>query len=168
MNVILLNGPSSAGKSSIAKALKDRLQGSGEWRIIALDNYMTLPTDEPIWEDDVFDVMPGMCTEIARALADNQPVIVDHVMTSQRIYNAVMDAIGSAPCLKVLVTCDREVLLQRDKSRGDRFAGSAEASMTYLYPKSGYSITVDSSKASPEQIAEKILVSLQPPADNRP
>lgn len=40
MDIILLNGPSSAGKSSIARALKAQLAQRTGCRIIALDDYL--------------------------------------------------------------------------------------------------------------------------------
>ena len=54
LDVILLNGPSSAGKSSIAKALRQKLHESGNTAIISLDDYLQMSAYEPIWEDDVF------------------------------------------------------------------------------------------------------------------
>ena len=161
MKVILLNGPSSAGKSTIAHALKAKLDCTKKSIIISLDDYLTMTADEPIWEDDVYAVMPRMCRDIVRALAANQLVIVDHVITSQRIYKALMNVIGSVECLQVLITCDMETLRQREKNRGNRCAGSAESSMRYLYPKEGYQITADSGKSSPDQIVKEIMMCLQ-------
>ena len=53
-DVILLNGSSSTGKSSIAKALRQKLHDSGNSVIISLDDYLQMSANEPIWEDDVF------------------------------------------------------------------------------------------------------------------
>ena len=80
MNVILLNGPSSAGKSSIAKELKTILDTQGATEVIALDDYLDMASSESIWEDDVFTVMPGMCSDIAAALNNRRNVIIDHVI----------------------------------------------------------------------------------------
>ena len=41
--------------------------------------------------------------------------------------------------------------------RLDRCAGSAEASLRYLYPKAGYDLCVDSCEASPAALAEMII-----------
>ena len=57
--LILLNGPSSAGKSTIAGQLAQNLQYCGaEPVVISIDNYMKLEPGEEIWEDDVFEIMP--------------------------------------------------------------------------------------------------------------
>lgn len=51
MSMILLNGPSSAGKSSIARILADELAAAEgrKYRIISLDDYLSTMAQEPIW-----------------------------------------------------------------------------------------------------------------------
>lgn len=159
-DVILLNGPSSAGKSSIAKALRQKLPDSGSAVIISLDDYLQMSANEPIWEDDVFAIMPRMCEDIAAALRDGKTVIIDHVITSFRIWQALCNAVPGFQMKTVLVRCDVETLRRRETERGDRCAGSAEASLQYLYPKTGYDLCVDSSEASPAVLAEEIVNSL--------
>ncbi|MBR3382074.1 MAG: GNAT family N-acetyltransferase [Clostridia bacterium] len=160
-DVILLNGPSSAGKSSIAKALKQLLLDSGtDAVILSLDDYLQMSANEPIWEDDVFAIMPHMCEGIAAALRDGKTVIIDHVITSFRIWQALCNAVSGFQMKTVLVRCDVETLRRREAERGDRCVGSAEASGQYLYPKTGYDLCVDSSEASPAILAEKIINSM--------
>ena len=159
-DVILLNGPSSAGKSCIAKALRQKLRDSGRAAIISLDDYLHLSASEPIWEDDVFLIMPRMCEDIMSALQDGNSVIVDHVITSARIYRALTDALAGFQMKTVLVSCDVKTLRRREAERGDRCIGSAKASLEYLYPKTGYDLCVDSSNKSPTALVEEIVSSL--------
>ena len=160
-DVLLLNGPSSAGKSSIAKAMKQLLLDSGtDVVILSLDDYLQMSANEPIWEDDVFAIMPHMCEGIAEALRDGKTVIIDHVITSFRIWQALCNAVSGFQMKTVLVSCDVETLRRREAERGDRCAGSAEASLQYLYPKTGYDLCVDNSEASPAALAEMIVNSL--------
>ncbi len=61
MNVILLNGPSSAGKSTLSRLLQSRLKEAGkESVIISIDDYMITDPKETIYEDDIFEIMPGI------------------------------------------------------------------------------------------------------------
>ena len=102
--LILLNGPSSAGKSTIAGELQRMLALRGICAvIISIDDYMKIGTDEEIWEDDVFEVMPDMCRDITAALTEGKWVIADHVITSTRIYEALVDATAGSGMLRVLV-----------------------------------------------------------------
>ena len=156
-DVILLNGPSSAGKSSIAKALRQKLRDGGGAAVISLDDHLQMSANEPIWEDDVFAVMPRMCADIQTALREGKTVIIDHVITSARIHRALLEAIAGFRMKTVRVRCDAETLRRREAERGDRCAGSAEASLRYLYPKTGYDLCVDSGEASPAALAEEIV-----------
>ena len=157
-DVILLNGPSSAGKSSIAKVLRQLLFDSGtDAVVLSLDDYLQMSANEPIWEDDVFANMPHMCKDIAKALQDGKTVIIDHVITSPRIYHTLLEAITGFQMKTVLISCALETLRRREIERGDRSAGSAEASLQYLYPKTNYDLYVDSSEADPGALAEVIL-----------
>ena len=155
---ILLNGPSSAGKSSIARALRRKLSSLGiAAKIVSLDDHLHMSAEEPIWEDDVYETVPKMCEEIRAALGEGRTLIVDHVITSPRIYDALLEAFAGHPMKSVLVTCDPEFLREREKARGDRYAGSAEASLRYLYPRTGYDLRLDSGAQGPEALAETIL-----------
>lgn len=158
VKAILLNGPSSAGKSTLSKELQRRLAGKGvEAEIISIDDYMITDPKETIYEDDIYDVMPAMCEGMIRALWAGRMVIVDHAITSERIYEAFMDAAKGYKVLKVKVTCDLEILRKREQERGDRCPGSAEASLQYLWPKEGYDICIDNGKCSVEDNAEMIM-----------
>ena len=140
--MILLNGPSSAGKSSIAKALRHLLLDSGANAVIlSLDDYLLMSANEPIWEDDVFAIIPRMCADIRAALQDGKTVIIDHVITSARIYGALSHAVAGF-------------------QMNDRCVGSAEVSAQFLYPKTEYDLCIDSSNKSPAALAEEIVRSL--------
>ena len=157
MNILLLNGPSSSGKSSIAKLLKLRLETSRKCSIIALDDYLKMSPDEPIWEDDVFEANSTICQKITEALENGCFVIIDHVVTSKRIYEAILNSFMGKESFKVLVSCDIDILKKREKERGNRCIGSAEASLEYLYPKDNYDLTVDTGLKITEQIVDQII-----------
>lgn len=157
-DVLLLNGPSSAGKSSIAKVLQQRLRESrADTVIIALDDYLQMSVNEPIWEDDVFAIMPRMCGDVSASLQAGRTLIIDHVITSPRIYHALLVSTTGFQMKTVLVSCSVETLRSREAGRGDRCAGSAEASLQYLYPQSGYDLCVDSGEADSADLAKEIL-----------
>ena len=157
-NVILLNGPSSAGKSTLSKELQKRLREKNkESVIISIDDYMVTDPKETIYEDDVFEIMPAMCRDLKEAVRAGKIVIMDHAITSERIFEAFLDAAKEANALTVKVVCDVEILRQREKERGDRCPGSAEASLQYLWPKDGYDLCVDNGKVSATENAKIIL-----------
>ena len=101
--------------------------------------------------------MNALSYDIAAPLQDGKTVIIDHVITSARIYGALNHAVAGYQMKTVLVNCDVETLRRREAERGDRCVGSAETSLRYLYPKTGYDFCVDGSEASPAALAEAII-----------
>ena len=156
--IILLNGPSSSGKSTLSKALQNLMaeKRNQRYEIISIDDFLTMNADEPIYEDDVFAISAKMCDEIVAALDRSHGVIIDHVITSERIFNQLIATLNPYRILKVRVTCPLEILRQREAERKNRCLGSAEASDTYLFPKDGYHLTVDTHALTPVACALKI------------
>ena len=156
--IILLNGPSSSGKSTLSKTLQGLIEERRQesYHIVSIDDYMKLSTDETIYEDDVFDISGDMCNGALEALHTSPGVIIDHVITSERIYHQLIQMLGQYPICSVHVVCPLEILLQREFARKNRCLGSAEASYTYLYPKDDYDLAVDTSVMTPAECAAKI------------
>lgn len=159
--MILLNGPSSAGKSTLSREMQRKLKEMGvESVIISIDDYMQTDPKETIYEDDIYEIMPNMNRDVAEAMKQGKTIIVDHAITSERIYDSLMDAAKDGRTFTVKVICDIEVLRKREIERGDRCIGSAEASLEYLWPKEGYDLCVDNGKMTSAENAEIIIESV--------
>ncbi len=160
--VILLNGPSSSGKSTLASALqaliKDR--NNEEYAIVSIDDFLKMTTKEVIYEDDVFEISSKLCDKSLEILRLQQGIIIDHVITSERIYQQLLENLKSYQIYLVHVTCPLHELKKREEYRNNRCLGSAEASYEYLYPKEGYDITVDTYESSAKECSLQILDSM--------
>lgn len=156
---VLLNGPSSSGKSTLAKALQKliREKRSEEYEVVSIDDLMKNDPMETIYEDDVYAISGDLCRRVLEILETGAGVIIDHVITSERIFRQLKEMLYAYPLRLVYVTCSPEILREREQARGNRCAGSAEASAAYLYPKEGYGLTVDTGLGSPFENAMKIL-----------
>lgn len=146
--IILLNGPSSSGKSSLSRALQSLLSG---YEIVSIDDFMKVSTSETIYEDDVYEISGEMCEKVKELYEEGNGVIIDHVITSKRIYDQLISFLSPVKVDTVHINCDLEILRKRETARGDRCRGSAESSYTYLYPKDGYDVEVDTGIMSSEE-----------------
>lgn len=157
--VILLNGPSSSGKTTLSGALAALIaqEGARRYEVVSIDDYLKMSPRETIYEDDVFNVSDRLCARAQELLEAGVGVIIDHVITSERIFTRLRESLSSCPIRTVRVTCPLPLLRERELARGDRSPGSAEASARYLFPKDGYDLTVDTGAKPPEENARLIF-----------
>ena len=160
--IILLNGPSSSGKSTLSKTLQALIweKRSLQYEVVSIDDFMKTDPMETIYEDDVFEISGDLCDHVLERMKESSGVIIDHVITSERIYQQLKNAIEDYTLFEVHVECSLEILKKREQERKDRCPGSAEASATYLFPKDGYDLTVDSGLRSAEENARIIFEAL--------
>lgn len=157
--VILLNGPSSSGKSTLAKALQGIILNEGHeiYEVVSIDDFMKILPTEKIYEDDVFEISNDICKRALEILNAGNGVVIDHVITSERIFKQLLDNLSSYSLRTVHVTCPLDILKSREIERGDRCLGSAEDSAEYLFPKEGYDLVVDTAIKSPVENARMIF-----------
>lgn len=157
--IIVLNGPSSSGKSTLANHLQKRLKDMRNERydIISIDDFLAMTTEEAIYEEDVFEISSKLCEKAIEMLELKQGIIIDHVITSERIFYQLMETLKDYHIYLVRVTCPLPELKRREKVRRNRCLGSAEASSQYLFPKDGYDLTLDTFQLSVEDCSWHII-----------
>lgn len=177
--IIVLNGVSSAGKSSLAKALQEAAEEA--FLTIAMDNFIgMLPAGRETGPDwfplQHIDTPAGPVPRIGigprgrrlleamRALVGNlaasgMSIIVDEVCTADGIGDYLARA-GDARLVLVKVAAPIAVLEQRERARGDRLIGLARDQTGFLHRGIDYDITVDTSTGTPQALARDILARL--------
>lgn len=157
--VILLNGPSSSGKSTLADILQKELaeRNKGNYEVVSIDDFLAMNTEEVIYEDDVFDISLKLCDKANELLSKHQGLIIDHVITSERIFEQLHRSLKESDMYLIQVTCPLEELERREIERENRKLGSARASYEYLFPQSGYDLTIDTFEASLVECANQII-----------
>lgn len=177
--VIVLNGTSSSGKSTLMRALQARLDGA--WLGVGIDTVVfALPKrylNQPLWSE-VFryvDAEPGagapfrietgdlgqqlvdglhrMVTSLADA---GLSVIVDHVLLDPDWVVDLARRLAGHEVLFVGVRCPRDVVVVRERDRNDRTIGQALAQIDVVHRAGGYDLEVDTSVLSPEAAAEVV------------
>jgi chloramphenicol 3-O phosphotransferase len=170
--IIILDGPSGVGKSSIAHALQEALLPE-VWLSFAMDTILyTLPPSllERInqhndWSSLDFPVIMAGALASLRALADaGNRVIFDTTLSTPESATELLDALRGLPVASVAIHCAWQEIERRSLQRGDRTVEEArrgfEASPKHLR----YDISVDTTTLSPAAAATEIISSLRAPA----
>ena len=161
--IIILNGISSAGKTTLAKMLQDSLQEPYFW--ISVDAFFSMAPQKHLGEKplETFEnIRKAMYRSIAALSDADINTIVDIVLLHQ--FNMLEECINMLKDHQVLfvhVECPIEEIRRREKERGDREIGQAEAQISDLEPKDLYDATVDTYNESKEQCIKKIKYALQ-------
>lgn len=184
-HIIVLNGTSSAGKSTLAKALQTLLPDP--YLHVGIDTMVfALPKrylNPPLWQE-VFrytwppdgstdglaidagplghQLISGLHHAVAALAQTGNNVIVDHVLIDPRWVQECAQVLGAMPTLFVGVYCPLEVVEQRERERQDRTLGQARAHIAKVHAHGVYDVTVDTSQATPAECAAQILAYVQP------
>lgn len=177
-DIIILNGTSSAGKSTLAKALQ--AQFDKPYLHAGIDNYIfMLPKkylNPPLWGEifhyvytpdgaigaietgEMGQQLISAMHHSVKALADaGFNVIVDHVILD-RLWLSEMAQLFSAHRMWLVgVLCPLAIVEQREKDRKDRTLGQARAQYNTVHAHSGYDVEVDTSRLTPEAAAMQIV-----------
>ncbi len=169
--VIVLNGASSSGKTSIARCLQAML--TTPWLRLGVDDLIKAMPDEGIEDGSLLhirdsgqvEVGPGWRTleaswyiGIAAIAASGTSVIIDEVfLDGGGSQERLRTALGGLGVLWVGVKCDREVARAREALRRDRVPGMAESQSAVVHDGVAYDMIVDTSHATSESCAARIL-----------
>ncbi len=173
-SVIVLNGGSSSGKSTLAHSLQNDLREP--WLSFSIDTFVSaLPPSLESTEDGIrFDpggtVTPGPTFReletawmegIAAMARAGARIIVDDVFLGGREgQERWRAALRDLEVLWVGVRCDPEVAEAREAARGDRIAGMARAQALIVHQGVDYDVVVDTTAMDPaaccRAIADKV------------
>ncbi len=164
-HIIFLNGTSSAGKTTIARALQDTLETA--YMRASLDDFFNLypekllqPKNEE--EAQVFmrlipQVVSGFHRSIAAFASTGNNVIVDHVLEEEVWLKECVAAWEDYDVLFVGVKCPLDVAEQREKDRGDRSIGLARYQFERVHRHNLYDLELDTSALTVEECVAKIM-----------
>jgi chloramphenicol 3-O phosphotransferase len=169
--VIVLNGTSSSGKTTLARALQGILPAP--WLLLGIDDLIRAMPNEGLEDGSLLhigetgrvDVGPGWLdletswyVGIAAIVGCGTGVIVDEVFLGGRhSQERLRTALNGFTVLWVGVTCDLQTARAREALRPDRVPGMAERQAALVHEEVDYDLNVDTSHASPESGAATIL-----------
>lgn len=156
--ILVLNGTSSSGKTTLAKRLQ-ALSQSETFLHISLDAFRDM---EPAgyWSPEVEHLrqvrVEALCRAINATAATyaraGESVIVDHVLPHQAWSWAAEDWAG-LPVLFVGVRCSAQELSRREQARADRPLGLAASQIRTVHRDRVYDFEVDTTAATADECA---------------
>lgn len=173
--IVVLNGTSSAGKTSLAKALQRRLPDPA--LLVGIDTVVfALPgrwLDPPGWHE-VFHyagsgddlsitagplgdrLVAGLHRSVAALAGQGFDVLVDHVLLDPSWVRDAGSAFAGLPVLSVGVRCPLAEVVRREAARRDRTLGQARAQFHSVHAYAGYDLEVDTSLLDPDGCATAV------------
>lgn len=156
--LILLNGTSSSGKSSIAEELLATLDGA--WFHLAIDQFHRLRARRD-WTEETFlpvfqRTVLGFHRAVAGMAAAGNDVVVDHILGERWRLEDCLTVFDGLPVLFVGVRCSLPELERRERERGNRTIGRAAVQFPLVHQHGKYDVEVDSEHNTPAECAALI------------
>ncbi|MFE9431072.1 AAA family ATPase [Streptomyces sp. NPDC006640] len=156
--VILLNGTSSSGKTSIARALLDRLEGT--WFHMPVDAFHALRGGRQIPDSElqaeIDRTAKGFHRAVAGMAAGGNNLVVDHPLSRRWRLLDLLDLLVPEDTVLVAVRCPLPELNRREADRGDRSPGLAALQYAQVHAHGPHDIDVDTSVHTPSECARRI------------
>jgi chloramphenicol 3-O phosphotransferase len=180
--VVILNGGSSAGKTTLATAFRDQRAAAGEfWFLIGIDDFLAklpwrgaerdwggaLAADAIRFEatpDGARAVVGSLGRQLLRAYQGTVRaaarvglnVIVDEVVIDQTSWDDWAVVLGDLDVVWVGVRCSAEVAEDRNKVRGPRFAGLARAQAVTVHRYATYDFEIHTTTQPPDEALREL------------
>lgn len=162
--IIFLNGPSSSGKTTLAKLLQKEL--NEPFQHFPLDNFLFM-LHERYWKEDINNALPeipkiihGFHLCVAASAKAGNNLIVDSLLPEEEILDDLIGCLKDVDCKKIIfvgVKCNLEVLEERERKRPDvRESGLARYQVERVHKNCIYDVEVDTSASPPEESVKKI------------
>lgn len=185
--IIILNGTSSSGKSTIAQALQQRL-GDG-WLYFCMDDYLSmlgpkfggLNPDNPEvcipnevcyakkHSDDTYEIMTGkLCSELYATIpavlelmaSRGFNIIVDTFIATNEEFVPYKAKLEQYSPLFVYLYAPEHIIYAREKARGDRLIGSANHWLKTFECANEFKLKMNTAEINTEQTTEIIVAHL--------
>lgn len=178
--IILINGTSSSGKSTILHAIQNSVEdvylecGIDKFIFMMPERYL----ERPLWDDVLglaskagatgHQLIRGMHQTIKALSLAGCNVLADHVLVEPEWARECATLFSSLPAYLVGVNCPIEILEERERNRKNRTLGQAALQIPLIHKYLSYDVEVDSHQQSVEECVKSILSCLaQPPTGLR-
>lgn len=166
--IIILNGASSSGKSSILSSIQNTFNepfldaGIDKFIFMLPQRYL----ERPLWDDVLglaveagdsgLKVFSGMHHAIAALSMRGNHVAADHVLVEKAWWVECASLFHQLPAYLIKVYCPLEILVEREARRTKRTPGQAKAQYERVHMFAECDLEVDTSQHTAETCAKMI------------
>ena len=156
---IVLHGTTSAGKSSLAKALQATAPVPAFH--ISLDAFVTMSNRRDMRSDaeraQAYSIhCENLRSTLARVVQTSFDIVLDLVLQDEPEMEACLNVLRGRPTYVVRVWAPLDVLEERERSRDDRAPGMAREQIDHPAYRRSYDLEVDTSLCTPEEGAAAV------------
>lgn len=166
--IIILNGPSSAGKTTLAYALQAELDEI--YYRLSADDFMKMLDRQKMHENFLIRLGEALTVmhHTIRLFSDRGlNVIVDHVLldTPEEKFTTpeIVMLLNKYPVMFVRVDCDLPELERREKERGDRQIGQAKWQLEHMHSHDTYDLQINTFRQNRDECIQQIIALLSQP-----
>lgn len=151
-NIILVNGASSSGKSTLSKALQEKLeQPFWHYSIDHLVAANILPqaqiqSKEFLWSDLRPQFFSGFHHSLPALARSGNNLIVEHIVETQEWMRLLLELLAPFDVFFVGVHCPLLELERREQVRGNRRIGEARQDFETVHSFGAYDLEIDSAQ----------------------
>ena len=160
--IILLNGASSAGKSTLARLLQQQLpEPFMHWSFDHLRESNALPmarirNGELDWARMRSAVFDGFHRSLAAFAKAGNNLIVDHIIEQEQWMADLVQLLAPFDVFFVAVHCPLPELERRERHRGDRRPGEATRDFQNVHSFAEYDLAIDATQPTEDNVAKLI------------
>jgi chloramphenicol 3-O phosphotransferase len=158
--IIFLNGTSSSGKTTIARAFQKLyhepcLYASVDAFIFMFADHVR--ADDAVRRRVLWPVLSAFHRSLPTLADCGFPVIVDHVLEARSWVEECARSLNGYRAFLVGVHCPLSILEERERNRGDRQIGFARWQFERVHAYGDYDFEVDTSREGPDEIARRLV-----------
>lgn len=160
--IILINGASSSGKSTLARALQKKIdEPFWHFSFDHLRESGVLPFDRVRKGDFVWTAMrpavfQGFHDTLPALAGAGNNLIVDHIIETRAWMSSLLDLLGSFDVYFVGIHCPLVELERRERARGNRRIGEARNDFETIHELASYDLELDSTRPAEDNASALI------------
>ena len=166
--IVIINGTSSSGKTSVVKAVQELMPEP--YLDAGIDRFIWMMPkrylDRPLWDEVLgladraggagHRLFHGMHRAIAELSNAGCNVVADHVLVERDWVQECAGLFAGLPAYLIGLQCPLEILEQREKQRKDRTLGQARLQFPLVHAHGVYDLELDTALLSPRECAARI------------